>query len=356
MFPNKTRNIDNKSRVLPRTLDPSFNLTMNGRKRFVILVTSYRSGSTFLGKLFDENPRVQYLFEPLHTVSVRKFYDRNDLLGAKQRHTDSEISMLYLQQIFHNCSVFSTAFYEERWNRCGDARENQEIYGTDDCPHRRSVSQICNYRSTTVLKEIRLRKLSDLLLINDVRAADVRIVHYTRHPLGVMSSRVGGGRLFNWNKKTTIESGVGRARVTRLAWEAYNYCSEATEIQRLLERDPWLKASYLYVTHQQLSLDPVKTTKKIYNHVGLDLSSDLLEFVKNTTTGKADDSQDQAQLMTSRVSKNVVFSWKDLNRMEHDHVRAIETVCSRLLGVTQEGFSFDPLSLEPLLQIFYPDS
>ena len=266
--------------------------------------------------------------------------------------------MLYLQQIFHNCSVFSTAFYEERWNRCGDALENQEIYGTDDCPHRRSVSQICNYRSTTVLKEIRLRKLSDLLLINDIRAADVRIVHYTRHPLGVMSSRAKSNQLFNWNKKTTIESGVGaRARVTRLAWEAYNYCSEATEIQRLLEREPWLKASYLYVTHQQLSLDPVKTTKKIYNHVGLELSSNLLKLVINTTTAKEDQSiKKQPQLMTSKVSKNVVFSWKDLKRMGLCDVRAIEAVCSRLLGVSQEGFTVDRFSLEPLLKIFHPDS
>ena len=166
-----------------------------------------------------------------------------------------------------------------------------------------------------------------------------------------MSSRAKSNQLFNWNSKTTIESGVGRARVTRLAWEAYNYCSEATEIQRLLERDPWLKASYLYVTHQQLSLDPVKTTKKIYNHVGLELSSNLLKLVINTTTGKEDQSiKKQPQLMTSKVSKNVVFSWKDLKRMGLRHVQAIETVCSRLLGVSQEGFTVDRFSLEPLLK------
>lgn len=351
-------------RVLPRTPDPAFNLTMKKGKRFIILVTSYRSGSTFLGKLFDENPAVQYIFEPLHNGPLRQFYEGGKLAGAAERYSERELAMLYLQQIMHNCTAFASSFYFERWKWCGNTAENLLIHGTSDCPsyHEPSViATICNHRPTSVLKVIRLRQLSDLLLIRHIKDADVQIVHSTRHPVGVMSSRVQGNTWFTWNQRTIIEGGMGeippaRDRLTRIAWEVYNYCHEAGEVRRLLAREPWLRGRYIRVTHQQLSLDPVRTAQRIYKHVGLDLTADLLEFIRNTTSGQVAEEQslnnDQDQLITSRVSRDILFKWRDLDRLRPDHMRAIEAVCSELLTDTREEVSFDTFRPEHLLKVF----
>ena len=349
------------SRVLPSlSADPAFNLTMNPDKRFIILVTSFRGGSTFLGKLFDENPQVQYLFEPIHHGEIEILYKYHMIFGASQRHTRNELNMLHIQQIFHNCTVFPSGIYRTRWRYCGDVQENIERFGTEDCPTktRSSVADTCNYRETSVLKVIRLRRLSDLLLIRNIKEADFQIIHYTRHPVGVMTSRQKGDKFFTWNSNIVIE---GRSSLsfneglTRLAWEAYTYCSEANEIRRLLEKEPWLKERYLRVTHQQLSLDPIATAAKIYNHVELELSPEMVEFIKYTTTGNINDSALQPQMSTSRISKDIVFYWKKMGTsLRKIHLSTIDSVCRKMIENTREELSFDALSLHALLKLYYP--
>ena len=351
------------SRIIPAlSADPAFNLAMNPDKRFIILVTSFRSGSTFLGKLFDENPQVQYLFEPIHHREIEVLYKRHMIFGASQRHTRNELKMLHLQQIFHNCTVFPSTVYHTRWTYCGDVQENIERFGTEDCPPkpRSSVADTCNYRKTSVLKVIRLRRLSDLSLIRNIKEANFQIIHYTRHPVGLMTSRQKGGHFFTWDANIIIEGKSSLSfneGLTRLAWEAYTYCSEAIEIRRLLEKEPWLKERYLRVTHQQLSLDPIATAAKIYKHVELELSPEMVEFIKYTTTGKINDSALQPQMSTSRISKDIVFYWKKMGTsLKNIHLSTIDSVCRTMIENTREELSFDALALHGLLKLYNPAS
>ena len=345
-------------RLLPRDPDPAFTLppTLPG-KRIVVLLTSFRSGSTFLGKLFDENPRVQYLFEPLHDGQVRAFYEQGQLYGAGARHTDTELRMLYLQQILHNCSAFDTAYYHERWKWCGDEQENRERFSTPECPRWSSTADICRYRPTTVLKVIRIRKLSELMLIRNIQLYDLRIVHSTRHPIGLMTSRASWGTFFTWSKKTKIE---GRDHVskeefrTRLAWEAYDYCNEALETERFLAREPWFRERYLRVSHQRLSLQPLETGRSIYKHVGLHLSANLLDFLSRTTQGDGRvNSVKDGPLVTSRISRDVVFSWTNMKTLKPLDFGAIEAQCNKLISLTREELSLDPLRTDAIVDIYH---
>ena len=79
--------------------DPAFNLPLNPEKKIILLLTSFRCGSTFLGQIFDSNPRMQYLFEPFHESLMRNLYKKDFLIGARADHTLSDLRMLYLQQI-----------------------------------------------------------------------------------------------------------------------------------------------------------------------------------------------------------------------------------------------------------------
>ena len=38
-------------------------------KLFVVIVAGFRTGSTLLGEIFNQNPDVNYIFEPFHQVS-----------------------------------------------------------------------------------------------------------------------------------------------------------------------------------------------------------------------------------------------------------------------------------------------
>ena len=51
----------------------------NEKKMFIILVTGFRTGSTFLGELFNQNPSALYLFEPFHQTHMAALMKKNAL-------------------------------------------------------------------------------------------------------------------------------------------------------------------------------------------------------------------------------------------------------------------------------------
>ena len=53
----------------------------DSQKMFIILVTGFRTGSTFLGELFNQNPEVLYLFEPFHQNHIKGLISKNAIQG-----------------------------------------------------------------------------------------------------------------------------------------------------------------------------------------------------------------------------------------------------------------------------------
>ena len=54
----------------------------NSKKMYVILVTGFRTGSTFLGELFNQNAEVLYLFEPFHQNHIKALVRENAIHGS----------------------------------------------------------------------------------------------------------------------------------------------------------------------------------------------------------------------------------------------------------------------------------
>ena len=63
--------VDNKSDEAER----------NKQKMFVILVTGFRTGSTFLGELFNQNDDALYLFEPFHQNHIKSLVEKHAIRG-----------------------------------------------------------------------------------------------------------------------------------------------------------------------------------------------------------------------------------------------------------------------------------
>eukprot|EP00116_Pleurobrachia_bachei_P014565 sb/3474827/ len=53
----------------------------NSQKMFVILVTGFRTGSTFLGELFNQNDDALYLFEPFHQNHIKSLVEKHAIRG-----------------------------------------------------------------------------------------------------------------------------------------------------------------------------------------------------------------------------------------------------------------------------------
>ena len=339
-------------RLLPyHGWDPALNLTLNPHKRFIILLTSYRGGSSFLGKIFDQNPACYYMFEPLHDGLLRKWYALpGKIMGAAPYHVEADLKLLYLQQIMHNCTSYPTVFYEKH-EFCGGEEENWARFNNSECGKEKQIPAnqgSCNYRDTTVLKVIRLQHLRNILKIKNIRSANVQIVHNIRIPAAMIASRRGGGWYLGWYRFKQLESeGTRQEGLTKLSFEALTHCQETLETLRILESEPWLKSRYMRVSHRQLSLQPIDTAQKIYSFLNMTFSEDLKNFLLDITTNKEiveESKLDLGPLGTSKNSSEIVEKFKRMERLSISAIKAIESQCTKLMKISNNDFLFDSIS------------
>ncbi|XP_063680376.1 carbohydrate sulfotransferase 4-like [Bolinopsis microptera] len=339
--------------------DPAFNLKLNPNKKFIIIVAAFRSGSTFLGNLFDSNPTMQYLFEPFHNAHVRNLRRDKYLLGARPDHTESDLRMLYLQQMLHNCTIYPTPF-PEKYAWCGSKEENLLRFNSTECGGRKlpgSHQEICRYRDTTVIKVIRLADLSDILKIAQIRSANVKIIQLLRHPVALMMSRRTGGKFFMWDIRTKLMNSKNEIteRRTKMAWEAFNYCNNHLKAMELVESDPWLKDRYLRVTHHGMSLKPLEAAEKVYSFIGATLTDDIKDYIRDITEAKSEGFKNAPKeaLNVYRNSTDIVTKWKKLvsATVKYWDVFSIEAQCKRMFKPLIDEFSVDTIPDLQLLKI-----
>ncbi|KAL5267311.1 hypothetical protein ACHWQZ_G004378 [Mnemiopsis leidyi] len=342
----KTKNLE----ISNKATDPAFNLAPNPDKKIILLLSSFRSGSSFLGQLFDSNPNMQYLYEPFFDTALHKLYNRGLILGAREDHTVRDWRGLYLQQILHNCSVHPTAF-SEMYEYCGSEEENVARFNTSKCVKKRYArfedlyQEICRYRRVTVLKVIRLRDIADVLKIKQIRRADIKIVHLVRHPLPVTCSRRFGGRFFQWDMKRMLlpPKDVGEWR-TNLAWEMYNYCTNNLRLINKVKQDAWLRDHYLLVKHRDASRYPLHTTEIIYNFVEETLPEKVKDHVRNITHGPLVARSEEKAIDIDKNSTEVLEKWRELRKFgKFDTLNVVEGQCGMLMRELGEDPSFDEL-------------
>lgn len=342
--------------------DPAFNLTLNPDKRVIILLTSFRGGSTFLGSLFDINPTVQYLFEPFHGNYLRELAAAGRVLGARPDHTDSDLRMLSLQQLLHNCTVHVTPILMERHRWCGTPEEHLARFNTVECVKKKlrynwSQQEICRYRNTIVIKVIRLSHVEDLMKIANIKSANIKIIHLLRHPVGCLMSRLTSGKFFLWEKKTTLVQHEywkhKISRRTKVGWEGYNYCQDQVRTINFIENNPWFKERYLRLTYDQMSLEPLKAVETVYLFSKLTLTNDIIEHVRNITGGTNIALKGSSVANVYKNSTKIAHRWLNLGSefVTFWDIGSLEMQCKSMLGFFADSFRVDNFPRNKAFQI-----
>jgi len=331
------------------TWDPAFQLELDPNKKLVILFSPFRGGSSFLGQLFDQNSAVQYLFEPFHDLAMRTLVEDGSLMGSASRHTEADLRMLYLQQILHNCTMFATVFYE-KYEYCGSVDEHLARFNSTKCIRGllrsgETHQEICKYRDTTVLKVIRLQYLSDIMKIQNIKSANIKIIHLTRHPVPLMMSRRTAGHYFYLKADYRLPPALTlQKNRIQLAWETFDYCYKTLQNIRYLESNVWMKERYMRLSHEELSLRPIETAQTVYNFLDMELTDNLKEILTNLTSGAATDitKNVEAALNTAKNSTFILEKWKRFSRtIKTFEVAIMETECAELYKVTGVDFELD---------------
>ena len=186
MYIDVSNNDKNSSLRLGDYVNPS-------KALHILVATSWRSGSTFLGDLLSRYPGAFYSFEPIHYIDHKH--------GFLQDITEKETESLNLVSQIFKCQPDSGYFiHANKPENRFLFRHNFRLWNI--CEHLLMAGAACFmpelYRSTCpmfpirVIKTVRLRVQATKKLLNDpVVGKTLKIVVLVRDPRGVMNSRAG---------------------------------------------------------------------------------------------------------------------------------------------------------------------
>lgn len=278
----------------------------------VLLVTYFRSGSTFLGDLLQQNWKSFYTFEPLHfmTNGVRIDDDKideafdliNKIFRCNFNNTD-----FYLNWVKTKKNQFLLKWNRFLWSVCR--------YRLSSCFDPKFVSQSCHRAKVNMMKLARLKmRQVETLMENKINDLNVKVVYLVRDPRGTMSSR----KKLTWcveeHNCTSIET----------------LCSEMREdlsIFKLLKSANPMK--YILVRYEDLAMNSYDQSKILFDRLNIPFSSTAKRYLKTHTNASEVDQSKRNPYTTKRNSKSIPFEWKTtLNVSEIAHV---QNKCSDLI-------------------------
>lgn len=326
-------------------LSPCGSNPSNG-KVHVLLLSSWRSGSSFLGQVFSQHPSVFYLMEPAWHVwtTLQKPGARalrmavRDLLRSVF-HCDLSVMEAYLPEQHNVSSVF---MWSHSRALCSPPAcpltDRDQISNQTQCAQKcdarglQGVEQACNTYSHVVLKEVRCFELESIYPLLQDPNLDLRIVHLVRDPRAVMRSREESSKAFTRDNAIVLEQRNFPA--VEVQYQVMQeICRSHVRINRrgILKPPPFLEGRYKMVRYEDLARNPLEEINSVYEFVGLEMTTALEEWIYRVTHGKGKGTRKEAFEITSRNAADVSQAWRTM--LPHTKVRRIQDVCTSAMSL-----------------------
>ncbi|KAM3870015.1 carbohydrate sulfotransferase 6 [Diretmus argenteus] len=315
-------------------------------KVHVLLLSSWRSGSSFLGQVFSQHPSVFYLMEPAWHVwtklqksgaRVLRMAVRDLLRSAFQ--CDLTVMEAYMPEQHNVSSVFMWSHSRALCSppACSLTPRNQFSNQTE-CAQRcntgglRGAEDACLSYSHVVLKEVRFFELESLYPLLQDPSLDLRIIHLVRDPRAVVRSREQSAKAFVYDNAVVLEQKDVSAPDAQYR-VMQEICRSHVRIHERATLKPpdFLKGRYKMVRYEDLVQDPLLEINAMYEFVGLQMTSPLQEWIYKVTHGKGKGSKKEAFKITSRNAADVSQAWR--TTLAHDKVKRIQEVCKSAMSL-----------------------
>ncbi|XP_027884868.1 carbohydrate sulfotransferase 5-like [Xiphophorus couchianus] len=322
-------------------LDPS-NFAPAGPKVHVLLLSSWRSGSSFLGQVFSQHPSVFYLSEPAwhvwtkkptsgaqaHRIAVRNLlrhlYQCDfSVMGSYLSKKRSVSSVFMWTQSRALCSPPACPLTATNEIQCRQICHAQDL---------KKVEETCRAYSHLVIKEVRLFELESLYPLLQDPNLDLRIVHLVRDPRAVIRSREESAKKLRRDNAIILEH-----RNVPAAEKNYEVmqeiCRSHVRINKraILKPPPFLKGRYKMIRYEDVARNPLKEMNDIYKFVGLKITRQMEEWIYKVTHGKGKGSQKEAFQITPRNATEVSQAWRTL--LQHSKVKRIQDLCKGAMSL-----------------------
>ncbi|XP_063051165.1 carbohydrate sulfotransferase 5-like [Engraulis encrasicolus] len=368
--PPSSSSSSSSSGSFSRSSGPSLRQLLTRGKVHVLLVSSWRSGSSFLGQVFSQNPSVFYLMEPgwhvwrkLHMAGALELRMAVRDLLRQVLKCDMSVMESYMGPHAKTNHLF---FWSHSRALCSSPLCNATAPGaisnqTECQRHCRgkpldSAADACSkHYSHVVLKTVRIFELESLYPLLRDPTLDLRIVHLVRDPRAVWRSRRWVNNILAGDSHIVLQHGdvkgmeadvsvmetICRSHVhiyqtvqhaqapdfLRGRYKMVRYEDVANDplgqVEDGMGAPDFLRGRYKMVRYEDVANDPLGQVEDIYRFVGLNMTQELQSWIHLSTSRKSAKT-DPFKTM-SRNAKDVSLAWR--TSLPYDQVKRVQAVC-----------------------------
>ena len=273
----------------------------------ILLVSTWRSGSTFLGQVLQQHPGVFQHYEPFSYMGVRQIRSGTDAFQSQQLlHRLLECRFKgqdqYLNYTRHN-PIDMSGHNKRIWNPCNF---NNFL---DVCSNSSFLTESCNMFPIQLVKTVRLRLNLTQLFLGENRL-NAKVVFLVRDPRATMNSRLSS---VSWCSKS-------------------HDCSSPEVLCSDLKEDLKVSAafellfpkSFIRIRYEDLANEPHKTIQHLLDFLGMEYTEELAKFVQSHTQSEVEAPWSVARKSAARVDR-----WKE--SLAPEVVDEIEKICRPVL-------------------------
>ncbi|XP_072728958.1 carbohydrate sulfotransferase 4 isoform X2 [Ciconia boyciana] len=304
----------------------------------ILILSSWRSGSSFTGQIFSQHPSVFYLMEPAWHVWVAMYQNSAKVLHMAVRDLvrsvflcDMSVFDAYMSSQKKKSDLFQ---WETSRALCSppacDSFNRSDIITAGNCrticgkyPFSK-VEEACKTYSHVAVKEVRFFDLKVLYPLLTDPSLNLKIIHLVRDPRAVFRSRE--NTVADLKRDSNIVVGSQR---TKGEMGPYNtmqvICKSHVEIYKAGRQaiPSFLKDRYLLVRYEDIVRDPLARAAQMYRFAELHFTPELQKWVHNITHGKGQGTQ--AFDIGSRDALRVSQAWR--NTLPFQKIEKVQNVC-----------------------------
>ena len=304
------------------------------RKKQILLIVGHgRSGSTLLANIFNQSPRVFYIFEPLH--GVQRMYGRNNVdYDNVALHTLMEIFLCRFNDTKLNQEV--SRFY--RFNSKAlssppfckyDAADTRWNASTCRPVEQKLLESVCKTKyDITVLKILMDRipwgSIGALFEACVISGVECKVIHLIRDSRPVVFS----------SRRVSFFKELDRITKPSLREFVYKICHLTEQNLELVRNfNPSLRKRYRLIRYEDLSMEPLKFLYELYAFAGLEVSNSVVEWLRRATKPSVTDLKKEERNAVSSVrnSSEILNRWR-LNA-DPCEVHLIERYCRPVMNL-----------------------
>lgn len=330
-----------------RITPPSSDLTsVSGGKVHVLLLSSWRSGSSFMGQVFNQHPSVFYLMEPAWHVwgwlqrpgasslrmAVRDLIHRIflcdlNVLDAYMpiHHNVSQVFMWSHSRALCSPPACPSLSRQHTTTQIPDCKKHCDVAGLE------RAEKACHTYSHVVLKEVRIFELESLYPLLRDPSLDLRIIHLVRDPRAVSRSREQAAKALQKDSSIVLDGKTATRDTMQNVMK--EICRSHIRIyDTAVHKAPdFLRGRYKLVRYEDVVRNPLAEIQRVYDFVGLKMMEPLQEWIHHITHGKGKGTRSEAFKITERNASEVSQAWR--MNLTYKKVQQVQEVCKSAMSL-----------------------